>query len=241
MTEDKQSLEECLHELVSANQILANENVVDAFGHISARHPHNPERFLLARSRSPQLVETGDIQEFDLEGKLIGDDERNAYIERYIHAAIYAARADVASVVHAHPDEVIPFSVSAIPMRAVVHSGAVIGTKVPNWDLRDKFGELVQLVVDMEQGRDLAETLGDGRVVLMRGHGLVIAAPSVKAAVMVSIYTKVNARLQLEALRLGADIVYQSDTEIEKHGAVMISPFSIARAWEYWKTRAEAL
>ncbi len=239
MAEEKQSLEQCLDELVSANHILAHENVVDAYGHISARHPDNPERYLVSRSRSPGVVETGDIQEFDLDGNLIGDDQRSPYLERYIHGAIFKVRGDVGSVVHAHADDVMPFSVSDVPMRAIVHTGAVLGTKVPNWDLRDKFGELAQLVVDMEQGGDLARVLGEGSVVLMRGHGLAVAAPSVKAAVMISIYTMINARLLLEALRLGGNLEYLTDTEIEKHRAVMISPYSIARAWEFWLRRAE--
>ena len=81
--------------LVVANRILANEGVVDAYGHVSMRDPGDPERFFLARSLAPQFVEAGDIMQFDLEGNALGGDARQPYLERFIHAAIFAARPDV--------------------------------------------------------------------------------------------------------------------------------------------------
>ena len=55
-------LVELSRDIVIANRILANQGVVDGFGHVSARHPDNPERFLLSRSRSPELVSIDDIR-----------------------------------------------------------------------------------------------------------------------------------------------------------------------------------
>src|SRR5580698_1959052 len=99
-------------DLMIANRILAHEDVVDTFGHISVRHPDRPEHFLLSRARSPEVVTVDDIMEFDLAGNALGGDERENYIERFIHAAIYEARPDVTAVVHSHADEVLPFTVS---------------------------------------------------------------------------------------------------------------------------------
>ncbi|MBT5648208.1 MAG: class II aldolase/adducin family protein, partial [Rhodospirillaceae bacterium] len=64
---------DALREIVIANRILAAEDVVDAFGHISVRHPENPDHYLLARSRSPELVTMDDIMEFTLQGDIVGD------------------------------------------------------------------------------------------------------------------------------------------------------------------------
>ncbi len=66
--------EQLRYDLVIANRILAHEGVVDGFGHVSARHPENPERFLLSRSRSPELVTVDDIREYDLSGEMIDPD-----------------------------------------------------------------------------------------------------------------------------------------------------------------------
>ena len=55
------------HELAVANRILAHEGVIDAFGHVSLRHPDDPGRYFLSRSRAPELVEPDDILEFDLD------------------------------------------------------------------------------------------------------------------------------------------------------------------------------
>ena len=84
-------------EIVIANRILAAEDVVDAFGHISVRHPDNPDHHLLAQSRSPELVTMDDIMEFKLQGDIVGDDDRKPYAERHIHGGIYERRPDVQS------------------------------------------------------------------------------------------------------------------------------------------------
>src|SRR5213080_3165466 len=78
-------LERAVRDVVIANRILANEGVVDAYGHVSVRHPSDPTRFLLSRSLAPALVERGDVIEFDLEGKAVGGDARPPYLERFIH------------------------------------------------------------------------------------------------------------------------------------------------------------
>ena len=85
------AVELALIDLVIANRVLARIGAVDAYGHVSVRHPTNKDHFLLSRSRSPELVEQGDIMEFDLKGNVIGKDNRPPYLERFIHAAVYAA------------------------------------------------------------------------------------------------------------------------------------------------------
>lgn len=228
-----------MREVVIANRILAREEVVDAYGHVSVRHPEDPGRYLLSRSRSPELVTLGDVMEFALDGEAV-DDDRTPYAERHIHGAIYEARPDVRSVVHNHSHAVIPFGVTPTPLRPVAHVGASIGGRPPVWDIRERFGDTNLLVVDMEQGRDLARTLGDATVVLMRGHGCAVAGRSVEAAVMTSIYLQVNARLLQDTINMGGPIEFLSDGEIARCTETFLSDFSVRRAWEYFRRRAGA-
>ena len=230
-------LENAMREVVIANRILANERVVDAYGHVSVRHPLDPTRYLLSRSRAPELVERGDVIEFDLEGKAVSGDARPPYLERFIHGAIYEARPDVQAVVHAHADAVLPFTVSTVPLRPVVHMASFIGARLPVWDIRDRFGDTNLLVVNMAQGRDLAGGLGAERVVLMRGHGFTAAARSLQEVIRMSVYLPLNARVLAEALRLG-EVKYLSRGEIEAHASMKPDDPSMYRAWEYWAVRA---
>jgi HCOMODA/2-hydroxy-3-carboxy-muconic semialdehyde decarboxylase len=232
------TLTTCLRDLVIANRILAREGVVDAFGHISVRHPENPERFLLSRSRAPELITRDDILEFTLDGEPIDLRGHTPYGERFIHGAVLEARPDVNSVVHNHSHEVIPFAVTrTTPLRAIAHTCAVIGADIPTWDIRDRFGGGDMLVVNMEQGRDLAATLGNRAVALMRGHGCTVAARNIKEAVNAAVYLQVNAKLQMQALQLG-EPAYLTPEEVEAMTARQASPLAMDRVWDYWVARA---
>src|SRR5499427_739047 len=229
-------LEFHIGQIVIANRILANEGVVDAYGHVSMRHPTNPECYLLSWSRSPELVERADIMEFTLDGKLVSDDGHAPYLERFIHGAIYEARPDVQAVVHAHAEDVLPFSISSMPLRPVIHSGSFMGAHVPVWDIADRFGPGTNmLVTDMEQALDLARCLGPNNVVLMRGHGFSAAARSLIEVVRMAVYVPRNARVLMHALRLGSEIKPLHDGEIAARSAGY-KPYSLEtrRAWRYW-------
>ncbi len=228
---------QAIENLVTANRILAREEVVDAYGHVSLRHPGNPDRFLLACSRSPEIVEADDILEFTLEGRCIDDCGRKPYLETPIHGCVYKARPDVHSVVHNHSYAVLPFTVTKTPLRALAHTSGRIGHTIARWDIRDRFGDTNLLVVDNEQGDDLARALGDHRAVLMRGHGVTVAGSSLEDAVITAIYLQVNARLQMDAMRLG-EVEYLSDGEIDARLAGNETMAGFSRAWEYFTRRA---
>src|SRR4051794_38099827 len=203
-----------IRDLVVANRILANETIVDAYGHVSIRHPDKPDRFYLARSLAPELVDQDDIIEFTLDGEPINDD-RSPYLERFIHGAIYEARPDVHAVVHAHAEDVLPFGISPVPLKPVIHSGSFMGVKVPVWDIADRFGTETDLLVrNMPQGRDLAKCLGGNNVALMRGHGFAAAARSLIEVVRMSVYLPRNARALMRAKQLGGEITYLRQGEI---------------------------
>lgn len=231
------STADVLRDLVIANRILAHEGVVDAYGHISVRHPERSDRFFLSGSRSPELVTFDDIIEYDLECSPIDLRGRAQYVERPIHGAIYRKRPDVISVVHNHAYEVIPFTVAqGVTLRPLLHTAAGIGATIPVWDIRQKFGDTNLLVMTTAHGDDLADSLGPNRVALMRGHGAAVAGISIQDAVHTSVYLKVNAQLQTEALRMGGEIVYLSAGEIAEMQKSARSGHT--RAWEYWTRRA---
>jgi HCOMODA/2-hydroxy-3-carboxy-muconic semialdehyde decarboxylase len=226
-------------DLVLANHILAHESVVDAFGHVSVRHPERRDRYLLSHSRAPELVVDDDLVEFDLDGNSAELRGRTPYGERMIHGAIYETHPEVNAVIHNHAYEVIPFGVTSTPIRPIMHTCAVIGPDIPTWDIRAKFGETDHLVVTMEQGRDLARCLGARRVALMKRHGCVVVGRNLREAVNTAVYLQVNARMLLQTLPLGTPD-YLTPAEIEKCTARQMSPLGLDRAWEYWCRRAEA-
>jgi HCOMODA/2-hydroxy-3-carboxy-muconic semialdehyde decarboxylase len=223
-----------IEDLVAANRILAAEGIFDAFGHVSVRHPRDPNRFLLACSLAPELVTAGDILEYDLDAVPVSLNGRSQYSERFIHAAIYRRRSDVDAIVHNHSRAVIPFGVSTVPIKPVFHNAAFIGDGLPVFDIRDAAGITDMLVSDAERGAALARTLGDEPAVLMRGHGVAVVGPSLRHAVGRSVYLEANARIQLEAIGLGGDVQYlapEEAAEVMKAG----ENGGYERAWELWK------
>lgn len=225
-----------LRDLVLANKILAHEGVVDAFGHVSIRHPENPAQFIIARALGPELVTEDDLQAFALDGELAGGNPERPYAERVIHAAVYEARPDVMAVCHNHAPSVIPFSVTGVPLRPISHTAASIGAEIPVWDIADGFGETDMLVRTMAQARSLATTLGPRTVALMRGHGSVVAGPNVRAVTSSSVYLERNASLLLQALALG-EVRYLSSGEAKLAGEAAYASLALDRTWTTWVRR----
>ena len=235
-----------IDELVLANRALDYEGVLDAYGHVSARHPERPDRFLLSWSKSPGLVEADDVMAFDLAGEPVEADDRPLYVERFIHAGIFRARPDVNAIVHSHAEDTLPFGLVDVPLRPVIHSASNMGGPAPVWDIRDRFGDTDLLVSNLTQANDLAMTLGAGSVALMSGHGFVVAAGTLIEAVRLATYTPKNARVLTTALRLGGDIRYLSAGEIDarlfKPGTSRGSAYdprgsALGRAWTYYRHR----
>jgi HCOMODA/2-hydroxy-3-carboxy-muconic semialdehyde decarboxylase len=226
-------------ELALASRILANEGVLDAFGHVSARHPTDPERYLLSRSRSPALVEPADILEYTLDSEPVRPPAAIQFAERVIHGCIYEARPDVMAVCHHHAPAVLPFCIAGVPIQPVFHVGAAVGANVPFWDQHDEFGDTNLLVVKPAEGRSLARALGEHNVVLMNRHGATVAGINLKALVSRSIFMCLNATYQLQAMALGAPQALHRG-EVELAGAISLMPTVVTRTWEYWSMRLGA-
>jgi ribulose-5-phosphate 4-epimerase/fuculose-1-phosphate aldolase len=231
---------ELIDDLVAANRILANEGVLDGFGHVSARHDKNPDRFWLARSMAPALVTAADLLEFDLDGNAVEARGRTAYLERFIHSEIYRSHPEVQAVVHSHSPAVIPFGVVGVQLRPIFHLGGFLGTGAPVFEIRDAGGPATDMLIrNAALGAALAKTLGNAPVALLRGHGDVVVGRSIREAVFRAIYTEVNARLESEALRLGEGRVAFLN-EDEARAAAATNSAQIGRPWDLWKARALA-
>lgn len=224
--------------LARANRILANEGVLDAFGHVSLRHPTDARRYLLSRSLGPELVQPEDILEFDLDSEPIKPPTARLYSERVIHGEIFKARPEVMAVCHHHAPSILPFCVTGAAIKPVNHLAATMGLTVPLWDSRDEFGNTNLLVAKPEEGASLARALGQNWTVLMRRHGATVAGRTLRECVFRCVYTAVNARIQIEALLLGG-FEPLNDKEIELAGGANLQPGPIDRAWECWSVRLD--
>jgi HCOMODA/2-hydroxy-3-carboxy-muconic semialdehyde decarboxylase len=225
---------ELVVDLVAANHILAHNGVLDSFGHVSVRDPRNPNQYLQMQAIAPRDVSAADLITFDLDSNALNARGRPAYRERFIHGEIYKARPDVNAVVHSHSPTIIPFSVTEKPLRAIFHNGHFLGQGVPVWEIREPAGEQNNmLVLDGELGRSLAQALGKGSVVLMRGHGNAVAAKDLKTVVFRAIYTEVNAKLQMQAVMLGGPINFLNQYEQEKLQ-------NVDRPWDTWRKQVES-
>jgi ribulose-5-phosphate 4-epimerase/fuculose-1-phosphate aldolase len=225
-----------IEDLVVANRVLAQEGLFDAYGHVSVRHPANPNRYLLSRSLAPALVTARDILEYDLDSNPVDPKGERSVLERFIHGEVYKARPDVKAVIHSHSPTVVPFSVTRVPLQPVMHNATFLWVGVPVWEIRDAGGPGTDMLVrNGALGKSLAAALGDKPVALMRGHGNVVVGPDVQTAVRYAYYTEVNARLQAMAIALGGPITYISP---EEGAARDKGPGDFARAWELWRKNA---
>ncbi len=229
---DPSALDAVVDDLVVANHILAQQGVLDAWGHVSVRHPKNPDRYLLSRSRAPALVMAGDIMEFDLDSNPIDAKGRGLFLERFIHGETYRARPDVNAVVHSHSPAVIPFSVTDQPLRAILHNAAFLAEGCGCFDVRDAGLTQGLLITTNRQGAALARALGQRSVALMRGHGNLVVGEDIQRATHRALYTEINARQLAVTLSFGRPIKYLEPDEAQ-------DPKRLADAWEVWKAAVE--
>lgn len=225
-------------DLVTANHILFDQGVVDAFGHASVRHDKRPDRFLLARNMAPGDVTAQDIIEFTLDGEPVNAAGRRVYLERFIHGEIYRMYPEVQAVVHSHSPSIVPLSVvKSMPLRAMFHMAGFIGEGAPVFEIRDVGGTGTDLLIsDNRLGQALAKCFESSDIVLMRGHGSTVIGRSLQQVVYRAVYAEINARYQAEAVKLG-EVTYL--TADEARSCVTSIEGQAQRPWDLWKNQAE--
>lgn len=226
-----------LDDLVIGNRVLFQQKIVDAFGHLSARHDKDPTKYLMSRHLAPGLVTKKDIVTFDLDSVPVKDIGKRYYSERFIHGEIYKLRPDVMSVVHCHAPQLIPFGATKTPLRPIFHMGSFLGAGVPVFEIRNAGGMTDMLIRTPHLGKALATSLGEKPVVLMRGHGATMVGATIRQAVYRAIYSALNAELVMNALRLG-DVTY-----LEAEEAALAAAHNdrvIDRPWALWEAEARS-
>jgi ribulose-5-phosphate 4-epimerase/fuculose-1-phosphate aldolase len=234
MTDILDGQSELIDQLVYANRILYDHGVVDGLGHISVRHPTRPDAFLLSCNRAPGMVVRQDIVCYDLDGNAVSTTSERPYLERYIHAELYRARPDVQSVVHSHSPSVIPFAVTATPLKPIFHMSGFLGAGSAFFEIRDAGGNTDMLIRSTYLGEALARSLGQHACVLMRGHGSTVVGTGIQQAVYRAIYAEVNAKLQMAALGIG-EITFLNEEEAKLSSDM--NDGQIGRSWNLWIKR----
>jgi HCOMODA/2-hydroxy-3-carboxy-muconic semialdehyde decarboxylase len=203
---------EAIEDLVAASLILADQGVLDGFGHVSIRHPNDPNRYLLSRNLAPALVTAADIMEYDLNSNPVDPRGRRSFLERFIHGEVYKARPDVHAVVHSHSPSVVPFGISSHGLKPVYHMSGFLAAGVPNWDIREAAGGPSNMLVTS------------------------VIGANVKIGVYRAVYTEINARLQLQAEGLGGALTYLTAQEGAMADETIMT--QIERPWQLWRKRA---
>jgi ribulose-5-phosphate 4-epimerase/fuculose-1-phosphate aldolase len=230
--QDKESL---FADIVAANRILADQGVVDGYGHVSGRHPTNPDHFYISRWLAPDLVTESDIVELDLDCVPVTGDKRRLYSERFIHSEIYKVRPDVKSIVHTHAPTVVLMGVCGEPLVPIYHMTGFIGAGLPIFDIRKSFGMTSMLITDAARGKALAETLGNHAGALMRGHGGITVGTNLSHSVGRSVYLKIDAEMQLQVLGRKIESLSPEEARLAEAGNQ-----DFPKDWDLWKRQVMA-
>ncbi|MDA1324993.1 MAG: class II aldolase/adducin family protein [Proteobacteria bacterium] len=231
------NLVELAEQLTLGCRILAEQEIIDAYGQISARIPDTDTHFMINRGMSPALVTASDFLVCDLDGGIIdGDGHPNA--EWPIHTSIYRARPDVRSILHSHSRLSRIFSLSHRKLRGLISSSA------PDWQGGLPLYRAAGLITTVERGAALAKVLGNSSAALLRGHGDVTATGSIKNTVLKAITLKQNADVLHEVISHGGEIELWNESDLADWANVQrasLSPAAIEalgnRAWDYYVAR----
>ncbi|OAP61572.1 hypothetical protein AYL99_03775 [Fonsecaea erecta] len=208
-------LTDALRDLISANHILDHYGVVDAYGHISIRHPLEPSQYIMCGYMAPALVASPEdlISYHVADSSTVEQHAKKGYSERFIHGEIYRRFPGVHCVIHSHAEEVLPYVVSmGVKLQAVYHMAGFLGSRgVKVFDIDPLYhaGEQRDMLVNNARfGAALAEQFvsapdmqsPEEAVVLMRRHGFTCVGRDLVTAVYRAIYTRINAEAQTKAM-----------------------------------------
>ncbi|RLM00356.1 hypothetical protein CFD26_108568 [Aspergillus turcosus] len=242
-----------------ADGLIIIYRILDAYGHLSVRHPENPNTFLMPRNMAPALMSSrADIVEYRVEDASPVDPTSPAgYVERFIHSEIYKRYPEIHSVIHSHSPALLPFTITGVELRPCVHMAGFLGNRVPMFDIAEFYSEedvRDLLIRNQRLGKYLSACFEGSKdshhcVVLMRGHGFTVIGGGIEESVFRAIYTAENARVQTTSLTLqlaagtaplkdtGA-LYYLQDSELL--AATQMTRWSVMRPWNLWVRETEA-
>jgi L-fuculose-phosphate aldolase len=191
-------------------------------GHVSARAADGRHILMKPNGLGLEEVSPGDVLALDLDGARLSG-EGPIHLEYVLHTEIYKARPDIGAVVHTHPPYATAFGATDATLELLNHDAVLFREGVAYFD------DTAELIVRPDQGAAVAAALGDRRVLVMRGHGLIVTGETVPWATYAALTFERVLRIQSIARSLGnllpmtpemADRVYPQkyrDDHLEKY------------------------
>ena len=229
---DGKVVDELKEKVALACRVLGKLGLVDWLGHVSARIPgeeamvikgHGFEAGDMKKTSKEHMIITG----FD--GKVREGKLENPY-EWPMHTCIYKKRADVGAIVHTHQVMATAFVTAGKTILPLWHPrlAALVATPPPVFDD-------ASLLLTVEQGDQLAKTLGSHAVCLLRGHGVITVGRGVEEATLTAIYLEKQAEINYLTLQIGTPKP-MNDRELD----VRPTPAkNIQGRWAYFKGLVE--
>lgn len=210
-------------------QILFMESLAtdDTQGHLSARLPGDASAWVKPWGLGFDEVTPQSLVEMDLDGNKIGGGEGRLHMEMPLHTEIYRARADVNCVIHVHP-----FYATLL---SSVWNGRMLRVSQPTQQFVSGLGyyESSALVTSAAQGRDVAAKLGGHSAVLLKNHGVVVAAESIEQAVVFAVQLERAAQAHL--VISAYENVDEIPQQVALRGAKELSQMKhCGTRFEYW-------
>lgn len=217
--------------IARAVRILHSLVLMDMNGHVSARDATSPDTMWInSRRASRSTLVADDVVPVDLPSSARigeGDEPPSEY---HIHRAIMRRRPDVGAIVHSHPEHIVTLSIAGHDLVPVTGVGSFLPERVPVFDD-------ASLVNTENRGEAIAELLGDGPAVVLRGHGVVVVGPTVEEALARYVCAEDNARVQYKAAVLGKLHVLRGE-ELASVRRENWTPSIVAKHWHYHEQTA---
>ena len=215
-------------EVAWACRILASQGYADlTLGHVSARDPDDHERMWIKR-RGIALTEVtpADVLEFEIGSDLkAASDEM--HLEAVLHTEVYRRRPDVGGIVHGHPPFATAFAATESELLNLSHDAVLFDSELAVYD------DSPDLITEPRQGEDVAKALGDGSVVLLRNHGVLVAQLDVPWVVLAAVTLERAVMLQAIAGNLGPPRPIDPDLAAELRERKYRDPL-VREYWEAW-------
>ncbi len=165
-------------------------------GHVSARATAGQQVLMKPNGLGLEEVTPDDVLTIDFDGvRLVG--EGKVHLEYVLHTEIYRLRPDVQSVIHTHPPYATAFGATDAALALLNHDAVLFRDGLAFFD------DTAELIVTPEQGAAVATALGDKRVLVMRGHGIIVTGASVPWATYAALTLERVLRIQSIAQSLG--------------------------------------
>jgi ribulose-5-phosphate 4-epimerase/fuculose-1-phosphate aldolase len=218
-------LQQLKKDVVSACRILSRQNLVQGFGHVSARIIDS-DQFIITPRISLALVTEAELLTMNFNGEVVAGDHP-APFEAALHASIMKTKPRINAITRIHARVANMFSVTDRKLEPVHNHGSFFAGGVPVFYPPD-------LISTPQLGEDVASTIGDQPAVLLRGNGQVTVGRTVPEAVMMAIYLEEAAEILHGALQIGTPIPLTTD-ESAKRQVEALPPVDLERAWNYFK------